>query len=89
MKITLDLPDEALQEQPLSQADWLREVAVALFRQELVTLGTASTIAGMHQMAFPELLFDRGIDLHYGLADYQAGIESLRDDCCQRYVADQ
>lgn len=80
MKITLDIPDEALQEQALSQADWLREVAIALFRQELVTLGTASTIAGMHQMAFQELLFDRGINLHYGLADYQADVESLRNN---------
>ncbi|MBD1872096.1 UPF0175 family protein [Nodosilinea sp. FACHB-131] len=80
MKITLEIPDEALQEQTLSQADWLREIAIALFRQELITLGTASAIAGMHQMAFQELLFDRGIDLHYGLADYQADIESLRNN---------
>lgn len=78
MQITLDIPDPLTQEHPLSAADWTREVAIALFQKELITLGTASTIAGMHQMAFQALLFDRGICLHYDLADYQADIESLR-----------
>lgn len=34
----------------------------------------------MHQMAFQELLYDRGIGPHYDLADYQADIESLRNN---------
>lgn len=80
MKITLDIPDDAFQEHVLSQADWLREFAIALFRQELVTLGTASAISGMHQMAFQDLLFDRGINLHYDLADYRADVASLRNN---------
>jgi predicted HTH domain antitoxin len=80
VKITLDIPDEALQAQAISQSDWLREFAIALFRQELITLGTASAIAGIHQIAFQELLFERGINLHYDLADYQADVESLRNN---------
>jgi predicted HTH domain antitoxin len=80
MKITLDIPDELTQHHSFSQADWLREIAVALFQQEHVTLGTASNIAGMHQMQFQELLYDRGINLHYDIADYQADIESLRQN---------
>lgn len=80
MKITLDIPDELTQDHPLSQAEWLREIAIALFQQELVTLGTASHIAGMYQMQFQELLYDRGINLHYDIADYQADIESLRQN---------
>ncbi|RZM77285.1 UPF0175 family protein [Leptolyngbya iicbica] len=80
MKITLDIPDPLTQDQPLSQADWLREIAVALFQQELITLGTASQIARMHQIQFQALLYDRGINLHYDLADYQADIASLRQN---------
>jgi predicted HTH domain antitoxin len=80
MKITFDIPDTLTQNHPLTQADWLREIAVALFQQELITLGTASHIAGMHQMQFQELLYDRGINLHYDLADYQADIASLRQN---------
>ncbi|MGJ3246846.1 MAG: UPF0175 family protein [Elainellaceae cyanobacterium] len=80
MKITLDIPDELTQNHTFSQSDWLREIAIALFQQELVTLGTASRIAGMHQMQFQELLYDRGICVHYDIADYRADIESLRNN---------
>jgi predicted HTH domain antitoxin len=80
MKITLGIPDELAQDHSFSQTDWLREIAVALFQQELVTLGTASNIAGMHQVQFQELLYDRGINLHYDIADYQADMESLRQN---------
>jgi predicted HTH domain antitoxin len=78
MKITLNIPDELTQSQPLTQADWLREIAIALFQQELITLGTASHIAGMHQLEFQGLLSDRGICIHYDLDDYKADIASLR-----------
>jgi predicted HTH domain antitoxin len=88
MQITLNIPDQLIQQQhSLNSADWMREIAndfvarsaIALFQQELITLGTASKIAGMHQMEFQALLSDRGICIHYDLADYQADIESLRD----------
>lgn len=78
MKITLEIPDRLAEGQALAEVDWLKEVAVALFQQELVTLGTASKIAGMPQLAFQSLLYDRGIGPHYDLADYRADIESLR-----------
>lgn len=80
MQITIDIPDEIIQNKTLSQADWLREVAVSLFQKELITLGTASHIAGMQQLEFQGLLFDRGISLHYDIDDYKADIESLRNN---------
>lgn len=80
MKITLDIPDMLAESHTFSQVDWMQEVAVALFQQELVTLGTASQLAGMHPTAFQELLCDRGVGLHYDLADYRADIASLRDN---------
>jgi predicted HTH domain antitoxin len=78
MQITLDIPDAIAQGNNPSQADWLREIAIALFQQELITLGTASHIAGMPQLEFQGLLCARGISLHYDLDDYKADIESLR-----------
>ena len=75
MQITLDIPDTIAQP---SQADWLREVAIGLFQQELITLGTASHIAGISQLEFQELLSDRGIYIHYGMDEYKADLESLR-----------
>lgn len=76
MKIILDIPDQPIEEHGLSCAGWSREIAIALFHGSI--LGTASKIAGIHQMEFQALLSDRGICLHYDLADYQADIESLR-----------
>jgi len=83
MKITLNIPDEITQSNTLSQADWLREIAIALFQQELITLGTASHIAGMHQLEFQGLLFDRDVCIHYGIDDYKADIDSLRSHSWQ------
>ncbi|MGL5134628.1 MAG: UPF0175 family protein [Planktothrix sp.] len=45
MQITLEIPDDISPASLLSEADWLREIAVALFQQELITLGRASKIA--------------------------------------------
>ncbi|MCA1992378.1 MAG: UPF0175 family protein, partial [Coleofasciculus sp. S288] len=47
MQITLNLPDSLTQTDTFNQSDWLREIAVALFQQERITLSRASKIAGI------------------------------------------
>lgn len=74
MQITINLPDNL----SLTEADLRQELAITLFRQELITLGTASHIVGMTQLEFQGLLSDRGISIHYDMDDYKADIESLR-----------
>lgn len=61
MQITLDLPDNLTQTDTFNQNDWLREIAVALFQQELITLSCASKIAGIKLMDLQKLLSERGI----------------------------
>ncbi|MBE9112851.1 UPF0175 family protein [Nodosilinea sp. LEGE 07298] len=75
MQITIDLPDNLA----LSEPDLRREVAIALFQQELVTLGTASQIAGMHQMEFQQLIGNRGICIHYDIEEFEEDVQGLRD----------
>lgn len=79
MQITLNLPDNLSQTETYNQNDWLREIAVALFQQELVTLGTASQIAGMHQMEFQQLIGSRGICIHYDIEEFEEDVQGLRD----------
>jgi len=79
MQITLDIPDELIQGKAYTQADWLREIAVALFQKELVTLGTASKIAGMHQMEFQRFIGSRGICVHYDVEEFEQDIQNLRN----------
>lgn len=79
MQIILNIPDPLVQNHRFTASDWLREVAISLFQQELITLGTASKIAGIHQIEFQALLSERDICIHYDLADYQEDIDSLRN----------
>ncbi|MFB2882237.1 UPF0175 family protein [Floridanema aerugineum] len=79
MQITLEIPDEIVQNTALGEADWLREIAIALFQKELITLGRASRIAQMHQIEFQKLLGSRGICVHYDVEDFEQDIQHLRD----------
>ncbi|MEB3269050.1 MAG: UPF0175 family protein [Leptolyngbya sp.] len=79
MQIILNLPDSLSPANTLKKSDWLREIAVALFQQELVTLGTASQVASMHPMEFQQLISSRGICIHYDVEEFEEDIQSLRD----------
>jgi predicted HTH domain antitoxin len=75
MQITIDLPDEI----QVSESDLRTEIAIALFQQERITLGTASHIAGMHQMEFQQLIGSRGICIHYDVEEFEEDIQNLRN----------
>ncbi|MBD2427581.1 UPF0175 family protein [Phormidium sp. FACHB-1136] len=75
MQITIDLPDNL----QITEADLRTELAITLFQQERVTLGTASQIAGMHQMEFQQLLGSRGICIHYDVAEFEEDLQNLRN----------
>ena len=79
MQITLEIPDDITQDHSLDEADWLREIAIALFKQELITLGRASRIARMHQIDFQKLLSSRGICVHYDVEEFEQDIQHLQE----------
>ncbi|MEB3355951.1 MAG: UPF0175 family protein [Synechococcales bacterium] len=79
MQIILNLPDSLGQTEAFNQNDWLREIAIALFQQERISLGRASKIAGMDIMDFQKLLADRGICVHYDVEDLEQDVQHLRD----------
>ncbi len=74
MQITIELPDNVA----LTEADLRQELAIALFQQERITLGTASQLAGISQIDFQRLVADRGICVHYDVADLEQDLASLR-----------
>lgn len=79
MQITLEIPDKMVEEKGLEEADWLREIAIALFQQELMTLGSASRIARMHQIDFQKLLGSRGICIHYDVEEFEEDVRHLQE----------
>lgn len=76
MQITIDLPD-ALQ---ISEADLRTELAISLFQQERITLGTASQLSGLHQIEFQQLIASRGICVHYDVEDLEQDLKNLREE---------
>ncbi len=79
MQITLNLPDSLSQVETFSQSDWLREIAIALFQQERISLARASKIAGMDVIDLQKLLADRDICVHYDVEDFEQDVQHLRD----------
>ncbi|MBD1872758.1 UPF0175 family protein [Nodosilinea sp. FACHB-131] len=79
MQITLNLPDNLNQTETFNQSDWFREIAVALFQQERISLSRASKIAGMELISFQKLLADRNICVHYDVEDFEQDMQHLRD----------
>jgi len=73
MSVTLEIPDSVLQGLRLPEADIpqrLRmELAVALYSQEVLSLGKAAELAELSRLAFGELLGQRGIARHYSEDD--------------------
>ena len=75
MQITIDLPDNL----SLTEADLRKELAIALFQQNYISLGRASKIAGIYIMDFQKLIADRGICVHYDVEEFQQDIQHLHD----------
>jgi predicted HTH domain antitoxin len=76
MQIKIDLPD-TLQ---ISETDLRTELAIALFQQQRITLGSTSQLSGLHQIKFQQLIGDRGICIHYHTEDLEQDLNSLRQD---------
>jgi predicted HTH domain antitoxin len=74
--MSLVIPDEILQTAHISETDLKLEIAVLLFQQEKITLGTASH-AGMNQLEFQRILGSRKIPIHYGVEDFQQDLRTL------------
>ncbi len=73
------ISDDILDAIHMSAEELKREIAVLLFQQERLTLGQASQMAGMSQLQFQFLLASRQIPLHYGIADFDADLKTLRE----------
>lgn len=76
--MALLIPDDIVLATRMTDAELRCEIAVMLFRQEKLTLGQSNRLAGMDQLAFQHLLASREIPLHYGVADFEADLDTLR-----------
>jgi predicted HTH domain antitoxin len=76
MPVTIS--DEILKAAHLSEPELRKELALALFQQERLTLGQASRLAEMTQLIFQVLLADRQIPIHYGVEEFREDVRTLQ-----------
>ena len=75
--MSLFIPDEFLEMAHISEAALKLEIAILLFQQEKITLGTASQFTGMNQLELQRILGSRKIPIHYGVEDFQQDLRTL------------
>ena len=82
MSITLDIPNrvyEALHVTPDEAEPRLKlELAVALYAQNVLSLGKAAELAGMSRLDLNDILAERGITMHYGQEDLDEDLSYAR-----------
>ncbi len=77
--MSIVIPDEILHTIHMTAGELMQEIAVLLYQKEKLTLGQASRLAGMSQLQFQFLLASRQIPIHYGIADFDADLKTLRE----------
>ncbi len=75
--MSLIIPDEFLQTAHISEAELKLEIAILLFKQEKITLGTASQFANLNQLEFQRILGSRKIPIHYGVEEFKQDLKTL------------
>jgi len=76
--MSVTIPDDVLAAAHMSEAELKQELAIALFRQERLTLAQASRLANLTQLKFQALLAERRIPPHYGIGEFREDLQSLK-----------
>jgi predicted HTH domain antitoxin len=77
--MTIVIPDDILRATRLTEDELKQELAVILFQKEKLTLGQASILAGMNRLQFQHLLASRKIPVHYGVAEFEEDLKTLKE----------
>ena len=72
------VPASVLNASGLASQELLVELAVHLFKEDLISLGVAKSLAGMHTAQFMKLLASRDIPLHYDVEEFEEDVATLK-----------
>ena len=79
--ITLEIPEDILFDLKIPKDRWdielRKELALQLYREQLLSFGNARRLAGMTKIDFHYLLGERRIPRHYSVEDYEHDLEVL------------
>ncbi|MDZ7961935.1 MAG: UPF0175 family protein [Aulosira sp. DedQUE10] len=78
--MSLVIPDELLKVSGFSEAELWQEIIILLFQQDKISIGKASELLGMNQLKFQKILANRGICVHYDVAEFEEDLQHLREN---------
>jgi len=79
--VHLEIPEDILFDLKIPKDRWdtelRKELALQLYREQLLSFGNARRLAGMTKIDFHYLLGERRIPRHYGVEDYEQDLKVL------------
>lgn len=75
--MSLVISDEIVKASGMSEDELLLELVLLLFQQDKISLGKAAELLEISQIRFQRLISDRGICVHYDVAELQEDIQHL------------
>ncbi|WP_373526486.1 UPF0175 family protein [Nostoc sp.] len=69
MGLQISISDSIVQALRLPEQELRRELAIALYAQDILSFGKARELAEMDKYEFGQLLSRRGVERHYGFAE--------------------
>ena len=74
----LVISDDVLTASGLDAEELFVEVILLLFQKDRLSLGKAAELLEMSQVRFQRLMAERGLCVHYDVAEFQEDIENLK-----------
>lgn len=75
--MTIHIPDQAITDRDESQVRLV--LALAMYQQEIFTLGQSAKLAHLSQAAFQKELGNQQIPIHYDVEDFERDILAIND----------
>ncbi len=75
--MSLIISDALVQASGLTEDELFLEIVLLLFQQDKLSLGKAAELLNMPQIRFQRLISERGICVHYDVAEFQEDIQHL------------
>ena len=76
--MSITIPDEVLASSGLTENELRRELAIALFQVERLTLAQAAKFADQTQLEFQQVLVSRRVPIHYGPEELDEDLQTVR-----------
>ena len=77
--MSIIISEDILYATRMTEAEFLQEVAILLYQKGKLSLGKASKLAKLGRIEFQLLLASRQIPINYGIDDFEADLDTLRN----------